>query len=96
MGRVWETSVSEILSILLKEQALDDESLCTLMCLVEAIVHGRPITMISDDHRDPEALTSNYLLLLCSNATLTVGEPDDKDIYSRKRWRQLQYLADVF
>lgn len=99
MGGVWERqirSVRKILSVLLKEQALDDESLCTLMCLAEAIVNGRPITTISDDHLDPEALTPNHLLLLRSNASLTVGEPDDKDIYSRKRWRQVQYLADVF
>ena len=32
-----------------KEQTLDDEGLLTLMCEVEAITNGRPITNVSDD-----------------------------------------------
>ena len=42
---------------LTKEQVLDDEGLNTLMCEVEAIVNGRPITKLSDDPRDLEPLT---------------------------------------
>ena len=36
----------------------------TLMCEVESVVNGRPITKVSDDPRDLEALTPNHLLLL--------------------------------
>ena len=49
---------------LLKEQVLDGEALNTLMCEVESIVNGRPITKVSDDPRDLDALTPNHLLLL--------------------------------
>ena len=48
----------------MKEQLLDDEGLNTLMCEVEAIVNGRPLTKLSDDPRDLEPLTPNHLLLL--------------------------------
>ena len=49
---------------LLKEQVLDDEGLCTLMCEVESIVNERPITKVSDDPRDCNALTPKHLLLV--------------------------------
>ena len=66
-GGVWERcirSVRRILSSLLKEQTLDDESCYTLLCEVESIMNGRPITKISDDPKDFSALTPNHLLLL--------------------------------
>ena len=49
---------------LLQDQPLDDEGLLTLLCEVESIISGRPLTKLSDDPRDPEALTPNHLLLL--------------------------------
>ena len=64
---VWERcirTVRKVLNAVLKEQALDDEGLSTLMCEVEAIVNSRPITKSSDDPSDCEALTPNHLLLL--------------------------------
>ena len=47
---------------LLKEQTLDDEGLNTLMCEVESVVNGRPITKVSDDPKDLNALMPNHLL----------------------------------
>ena len=46
-GGVWERCIRtarKVLAALLKEQTLDDEGLLTLMCEVEVIVNGRPIT----------------------------------------------------
>ena len=80
----------------MKEQPLDDEGLATLMCGVEAIVNGCPITKSSDDPSDAEALTPNHLLLLRSGPRLPPGEFSKEDSYSRRRWRQVQYLANVF
>ena len=81
---------------LLKEQPLDDEGLLTLMCEVESIINGRPITKVSDDPKDLEALTPNHLLLLRAGPPLHPGAFTKEDNYSRRRWRQVQYLADVF
>ena len=97
-GGVWERcirTVRKVIKAILKEQTLDDEGLLTLMCEVEAIVNGRPITKNSDDPRDCEALTPNHLLLLRSGPVLPPATLVKEDLYS-SRWRQVQYLADVF
>ncbi|XP_073237808.1 uncharacterized protein [Porites lutea] len=98
-GGVWERcirTVRKILVALMKEQPLDDEGLTTLMCEVESIVNGRPITKSSDDPSDSEALTPSHLLLLRSGPRLPPGVFRKEDGHSRRRWRQVQYLADVF
>ncbi len=99
MGGVWERairSVRKVLNALLKEQALDDEGLQTLLCEVESIINGRPLTKVSDDPRDYHALTPNHLLLLRPNQCLPPGLFNKGDQYSRRRWKQVQYLADIF
>ena len=98
-GGVWERcirTIRKILNALIKEQTLDDESLNTLMCEIEAIVNSRPITKVSDDPRDPQPLTPNHLLLLRSGPQLPPGLFTNEDTYSRRRWRQVQHLANTF
>ena len=98
-GGIWERcirTIRKILRSLLREQITDDESLPTLMCEVESILNSRPISAVSSDPCDLEALTPNHLLLLKSEAPLPPGLFQHKDLLSRRRWRQVQYLADVF
>ncbi len=100
-GGVWERlirSVRRILYALLHEQnvRLDDESLQTLFCEVEAIMNSRPLTMVSSDVKDLEVLTPNHLLLLRQGSDAPCGQFDNTDCYSRSRWRHIQYLADIF
>ena len=83
-GGVWERcirSVRRILSSLLKEQTLDDESCYTLLCEVESIMNGRPITKISDDPKDFSALTPNHLLLLRESENVPPGIFTQDDLY---------------
>ena len=64
-GGVWERcirTVRKVLNAICKEQTMDDEALSTLMCEVETIINGRPITKVSDDPNDFEALAPNHLL----------------------------------
>ena len=42
---------------------MDDETLSTLMCGVETIINGRPITKVLDDPNDFEALISFFFAL---------------------------------
>ena len=69
--------------------------LSTLMCSAESIVNSRPLTPVSDDPRDLEPLTPNHLLLIRAG-TSPPGNYDNSGTASRRKWRQIQYLADVF
>lgn len=96
-GGVWERqirTVRRIFSALVKEQTLTDDSLQTLMCEVESIINQRPITSLSDDPYDLEPLTPNHLLLMKAQPNMPPGTFSKEDQYTRRRWRQVQYLAD--
>ena len=98
-GGVWERcirTVRKVLNALLKEQILNNEGLTTLMCEVESIINGRPITKLSDDPRDSAPLTPNHLLLLRSGPGVPPGSFAKNDTYGRRWWRQVQYLVDIF
>ena len=97
-GGVWERCIRttrKVIKAVTREQILDDEGINTLMCEVEAIINGRPITKLSDDPRDMEPLTPNHLLMLRAGPTVPPATLTKQDIYGR-RWRQVQYLANVF
>lgn len=98
-GGAWERcirTVRKILNALTKEQILNEESLATLMTEVEAIINSRPLTKVSSDCNDDEPLTPNHLLLLKRDPTLPPGLFDRDDNYTRKRWRQVQYMVNLF
>ncbi|XP_074655765.1 uncharacterized protein LOC141909274 [Tubulanus polymorphus] len=97
-GGVWERiirSVRKIMYSLIKEQGLqlNDESLCTLFCEVESILNGRPISTVNNDVNDLEPLTPNHLLLLERGSTFPPVVFDENE---KRRWRQIQYIADLF
>ena len=101
MGGAWERqirSVCKILNLLFKEQTLDDEGLCTvmIMCQAEHIVNSRPLTAVSNDVNDLEALTPAHLLNLHREPVLSPGIFTKQDSYVKRRWRQVQYIADLF
>ena len=100
-GGVWERlirSVRQVLYSLMREQRikLDDEGLQTLFCEVEVILNGRPLTEASDSVNDVAVLTPNHLLLLRPGEWFPPGTFVETDNYCRRRWRQIQYLADLF
>jgi hypothetical protein len=102
MGGVWERqvrSIRKILSALVHEHAgrLNDESLRTLLCEVENIINSRPLTTLSDNVDDVEPLTPNHMLMPRAYYVLPPpGHFQKEDMYLRKRWRHVQYLANLF
>lgn len=103
MGGVWERqirTVRNVLTSLMKDCGthLDDESLRTFMCEAAAIVNSRPLTLENlNDPLSAEPLTPNHLLTMKSNIILPPpGNFQGTDIYCRKRWRRVQYLANQF
>ncbi|XP_077974481.1 uncharacterized protein LOC120338155 [Styela clava] len=51
---------------------------------------------VSSDVNDLTPLSPNSSLLLKQEPVLPPGLFEQKDVYSRKRWKQVQYLADIF
>ena len=99
MGGAWERmirSVRKILRVLLEQQLVSDEMLQTLMSEVQGILNSRPLTPVSRDPKDLEPLTPNHLILLRANPNLPPGVFNKEDVYSRRRWRQVQYMSDIF
>ena len=102
-GGAWERQIRSVRRILgpLMHQAgsqLDDESLRTFMCEAAAIVNSRPLTV--DNLNDPTSLaplTPNHLLTMKTRIILPPpGRFQHTDVYSRKRWRRVQYLTNEF
>ena len=99
MGGAWERtirSVRKILRALLGQQLVSDEILRTLMSEVEGILNSRPLTPVSSDPKDLEPITPNHLLLLRANPNLPPGVFTKEENYSKRRWRQVQYMSDIF
>ncbi|KAL0177328.1 hypothetical protein M9458_026222, partial [Cirrhinus mrigala] len=98
-GGVWERiirSIRKIMVATLREQCLDEEGLQMFFCECEAILNSRPITTPSNDMNDLEALTPQHLMLLKSQPNLPPGLFHTDDNYARRRWRQVQYMSDLF
>lgn len=98
-GGIWERqirTVRKVLGALLKQQVLDDDGLHTLLCEVESIINSRPLTKLSEDPNDLEPLTPNHLLLMKAKPAIPPGIFERSDVYGRRRWRQIQYLSDLF
>lgn len=98
-GGAWERMIRMIRRILcsvLRQQTLDDEGFHTVLCEAEAMLNDRPITRLSEDPNDLEALTPNHLLLLKGKPVLPPGLFDKRDVYARRRWKQTQYISDIF
>lgn len=101
-GGVWERmirTIRKVLNPLLKEfgTRLNDESLRTLLCEVEAIINSRPLTTISDDVNDLQPLTPSHILTMKSRLTTPPpGTFQATDMYARRCWRRVQHLSNVF
>lgn len=103
MGGTWERqirSIRNILSSLLKThgQSLDHESLETLIVETEAIVNSRPLTVDGlSDANSLSALSPINLLTMKSKVVLPPpGNFSPVGVYTRKRWRRVQHIANEF
>ena len=103
MGGVWERQIRSaraILTSLLKthSQSLNDESLHTLLTETEAIINSRPLTV--DTINDPNSLKplspSNLLTMKSKVVLPPPGSFSSADLYSKKRWRRVQHIANEF
>ena len=103
MGGVWERQIRaarNILEGLLRTHSLslNGESFRTQVTEVELIVNSRPLTVETlNDTNSPTTMSPSNLLTLKSNVVMPPpGEFSHPDVYSRKRWRRVQHIAEEF
>ena len=66
VGRSWERmirTVKEAMLTIIKDRILTDFQMLTLFSEVENIMNNRPLTYLSEDHEDLEALMPNHFLI---------------------------------
>ncbi|XP_074035219.1 uncharacterized protein [Leptinotarsa decemlineata] len=73
-----------------------EEILHTLIVEIEYTVNSHPLTYVSSDHQDVEALTPNHFLIGKSNEVNPLGISADTNSHLRKQWRVAQRYADLF
>lgn len=98
-GGVWERlvkSAKKALKITLNGQLVNDETLLTLTAEVESLLNSRPLTHVSVDPQDLEAITPNHFLIGRNSPNVPPDVFDERDLNSKKRWRQAQTLTDHF
>ena len=99
MGGAWERlvkSTKEVLHATMRDRVLTDFQLATVFTEVESILNNRPITSASDDVDDFEALTPNHILLGLHRKWDTMLDQNERDVLSRRKWRQVQGAAVEF
>ena len=98
-GGSWERlvqSAKRALKAVAGKQCVNDETLLTFMAEVESLMNGRPLTHVSTDYRDEEALTPNHFLLGRRNPNLPPDVVSDKDLCSRRTWKHAQVMTQHF
>ena len=95
-GGIWDRmirSTKRILRIVTQGQLLNDEALLTFMNETERILNNRPICPISDDIRDPTALTPAMILLLKND---NIELSDHHSNTHMRIWRQACSVSKAF
>ena len=67
----------------------------TFLVEVEKILNNRPITRVSSDSNDLDALTPNHILLLRQNPCSAPSEFENSDKF-QARWKHVHILANEF
>ena len=99
MGGAWERLVrssKEVMYGLVKDHVLTDPQLYTVLTEVEMIVNSRPLTHLSEDITDFEALTPNHVLLGAHRNWSSIADTSEQDLTSRRKWKQVQALRAMF
>ena len=94
---VWERliqSCKDAFNSILGCQTLTDDTFTTLLCEVENFLNCRPLTSVSTDVRDIEALTPNHFLLGRAHGKILLTFYHDNSTPSTRQWNFAQQLAD--
>ena len=96
--RVGEVSAvyNKTLKTVLQNRIVAKEALRTALVEAEGILNSRPVTYVSSDADDLEALTPNHFLLPGANPSNEEADIGAREINSTKLCRQSQALVNFF
>ena len=83
------------LKSVLQNRIVAKEALRTALVEADGVLNSRPITHVSNDAGDIEALTPNHLPLLRANSSNEETEVSEREINATKLWRQSQALVNT-
>ena len=89
-------SVKEVLHATMQDRVFTDPQLATTLTEVESILNSRPLTHASSDVNDLEALSPNHILLGLHRKWSSMLDTDETDVFSRRKWRQVQGAVHDF
>ena len=85
------------LNTITRNHLFNEETLYTYLTEIESIINGRPLTPLSDDINDFEALTPNHFLTGTTNPNLVncpVEKPSDNA--NKRNWKAVQVALTSF
>ena len=97
-GGVWEwlvKSCRKAIYAVLGNRSVSGDVFLTTMCIVEQTLNARPLTPVSSDVNDLEALTPNHLLLGNRNVCLPYLPCAEDFVDHRKVFRKTQAYANL-
>ena len=102
-GGVWERMVGLFkrhLAAMTNGDVLHIDTFSTILILIEKSVNKRPITAMSTDPSDPEAITPSHILypstFAHSSAIIVPEGAGDDSSRLRSSWRRAEARADAF
>ncbi|CAG7837371.1 unnamed protein product, partial [Allacma fusca] len=98
-GGLWEAGIRSVkfhLHRTLGNMTYSYEDMCTLMTQIEACLNSRPISQLSTDPNDLEALTPGHFLI--GDALTAVPEPNytEELVSHLNKWKQMQRNVQHF
>jgi len=96
---LWESAVNSMihhLSRILTETKLNIGELNTHLCQIETCLNSRPITPMSSDPGEPEALTPAHFLIECPIFLSPELNKTEENSNCIRRWRYVQFLMQTF
>lgn len=98
-GGLWEASIKKAKHLLVKmmrQESLNFEDFNTIIIQIESILNSRPLTPLSSDPNDMQALTPAHFLI--GRHMSSIPEPDLTDIKATRlsRWQHLNRLHQSF
>ena len=97
-GGSWERlvrSCKRVFYAILGNRKLTEDVLLTTFCLVEQTLNARPLTPVSSDPNEFDALCPNYFLLGRPSSSLPSINPAVNDFDHRKRFARAQAYANA-